>query len=143
MALTESISVKWDEEFQLVISRGKHKVVIDRPALGEDENDHDEVVGPIDLFITGLGACIMSVTASFLSRRDIPFQELRAVISWDYVENPYRIGNIKVELKLPENMEKKVCMALEKVTKACTVHNTLTHPPQIDVGVDACLLLKE
>jgi len=132
----EKISLRWDENYQMVITSGKHEVIINRPP---DESEDDDHVGPIDLFLTGLGACIMSVTASFLQRRGVPFHKLQAEISWDYLEDPYRIGNISINLNLPADLEHKICVALEKVTRSCTVHNTLTHPPEIDVAVKACL----
>ncbi len=135
MSHENKVNLSWDENFYLVIEHGIHKVVIDRPPGEEGLEEH---VGPIDLFVTGLGACIMHVAASFLHRRDIHIGDLGAEITWEYEENPYRIGHISVELKLPEDLDKKVCTALEKVVKACTAHNTLTHPPHVETSVEAC-----
>jgi len=134
------VNLHWNENFHLVIEHGIHKVVIDRPP---GEAGTEEHVGPIDLFVTGLGACIMHVAASFLQRRKIPVADLGAEITWEYEEDPYRIGRISVDLKLPEDLDKKICTALEKVVKACTVHNTLTHPPHVEVSVEACRLRSE
>ena len=131
MASEGNVVLKWDKDFQLTVTGGNHTVVINRPASEEEHG-----VGPIHLFMAGLGGCIMSVTGMFLDRRNIPIDNLKVEMNWEYAQDPFRIGKVKVKLILPVKIDKKISTALDKVAHSCTVHNTLTHPPEIKIEIE-------
>ncbi|OGL38482.1 MAG: hypothetical protein A2042_08725 [Candidatus Schekmanbacteria bacterium GWA2_38_11] len=53
-------------------------------------------------------------------------------VKWEKAKDPDRIGTIKVDIKLPEDVGKRKA-ALLKVAEHCLVHNTITHLPIIEI----------
>jgi len=49
--------------------------------------------------------------------------------------NPTRIGKISLELNVPLSLDEKHFQALLRTVSHCTIQNTLTHPPEIQVRI--------
>lgn len=88
----------------------------------------------MQMFATSLALCTLSVVASYAERLEVGIENLQARMKWDYVEDPYRIGSIDMELTWPEVPESRL-KAVERAAAQCTIHNTLHHPPEIETRV--------
>lgn len=88
--------------------------------------------GPFHMLGSALGLCTFSVLQSWATNKNLSFDDLRIDVSWSFVEQPHRVGSMKVELEwhsLPADLWPRAL----RVANLCGVHNTLTHPPEIHV----------
>jgi uncharacterized OsmC-like protein len=103
------------------------------PLTIEAEDPHRSY-SPFHMLASSLATCIYSVLHSWAENASIPTEDLAVEVGWDFVEDPYRVGTMEVELiwpSLPEPRRK----AAERASHLCTVHNTLAHPPTITTTV--------
>lgn len=100
--------------------------------------DADESVdAPYDamqMFATSLGVCTASILATYGARFDTDISDMVVRLQWDYVEDPYRIGDIDMDIEWPSLPDDRLDAA-ERVAEQCTIHNTLHHPPEVDTRV--------
>jgi len=54
-------------------------------------------------------------------------------LEWEMAESPSRVGKIKVEIKFAGEVDSKSANSILRFARHCTIHNTLTNPPKIDV----------
>lgn len=97
-----------------------------------------EVVGEpfaaMQMFATSTGLCVYSVLAAYGDHLGLGLERLRLRVRWDYVESPFRIGRIAFDVVWPELPPGRI-EAATRAAQQCTLHNTLTHPPEIQTRV--------
>lgn len=126
----ESITIDWRSGVQLAGAVRGHRLIIDQP---KEEGGDDQGITPVEMFIASLGACIGYFAVRFCQRHNLPTEGLGVAVSWDYAEQPHRIGTISTRVNLPEGFPAAMKDRLQKVVEGCTIHNSLTHLPQIEV----------
>lgn len=89
-----------------------------------------------ELLMASLGSCIGSVILYFADRHGIEYQGMEINLDWEQAERPHRIGQIKVEVKMPGPLSEEQQEVLERVAHQCLIHNTLTHPPEIALSLE-------
>ncbi len=87
---------------------------------------------PFHMLGSSLATCTFSVLQSWATHKDLGVVDLRVDVSWSFVEQPHRVGSIKVKLEWPSLAPDMWPRAI-RVANLCGVHNTLTHPPEITV----------
>jgi uncharacterized OsmC-like protein len=87
--------------------------------------------------MASLGSCIGSVLVTFSDRHEMDLEGMSIALDWHTADNPYRIGEIDVKISLPRPLSAEHRRMLEHVAGACLIHNTLTHPPDIEVDLTA------
>ena len=87
---------------------------------------------PFHMLGSSLATCTFSVLQSWATHKDLGVDDLRVDVSWSFVEQPHRVGSIKVKLEWPSLAPDMWPRAI-RVANLCGVHNTLTHPPEITV----------
>jgi uncharacterized OsmC-like protein len=112
---------------------GNHNVVIDVPyAMGGG----DRGPTPPQLFIASLGSCVGAFVANYCEPKGINTSDMTIDISFDKVENPTRLVNLKVAVNLPygecQNREK----ALLRVAEHCPVHETINMLDEIEIKIN-------
>jgi putative redox protein len=123
------ILVKHTKGAQFVAENAKgHKIIVD---LAKENDGFEEGQVPTEVLASVLGACIGSTVRVFCLRHDIPFDGLTIRVDYEKVENPSRLAKIDVELEFPDEFPEKYRRALVRAAAQCTIHNTLTHPPEI------------
>ncbi|KKR31818.1 MAG: hypothetical protein UT63_C0059G0001 [Candidatus Gottesmanbacteria bacterium GW2011_GWC2_39_8] len=122
-----TISYKEGEKF-IASCRG-HEITIDQPL---DNGGKDEGPTPPELFIASLGSCIGVYVLAYCKNAKINTEGMAINVKWEKAKDPDRIGTIKVDIKLPEDVGKRKA-ALLKVAEHCLVHNTITHLPIIEI----------
>ena len=132
MSERKEMIIEWKKKFQLEASRRGLTVIADQPK--EDGGD-DTGFSPVELLVTSLGTCIGYYALVFLERRKIDPNGLKIKMSWEYGENPLRVAKISVEISLDAKLDDHQRSGLLKITRGCTVHNTLTHAPEISVAM--------
>jgi|SRR5581483_5996381 len=126
----ESMKISWSRGVRLEAAVRGHRLVVDQP---KEEGGEDNGITPVEMFAASLGACIGYYAVRFCQRHQLPEAGLSVNLSWDYAEQPHRIGTIDVQVALPKGFPEPLKDRIQKVIEGCTVHNSLTHPPRIAV----------
>lgn len=88
----------------------------------------------MQMFGTSLALCSLSVLAAYAEQLGVGIEKLSCRIRWDYVEDPFRIGEIDMEITWPELPPSRL-EAARRAAEKCTIHNTLHHPPEVRTRV--------
>jgi len=93
-----------------------------------DNNGKGERFSPTDLIATALGSCILT-TMAIKMEAEIDLIGTRLEVTKLMVANPRRIGEIKVDIYFPENLQAddRQKTMLENLAHACPVSKSL-HP---------------
>lgn len=126
----EAMTVRWVEGVRMAVETRGHRLMIDQP---EAEGGTDRGITPIEMFIGSLGSCIGYFAVRFCRRHQIATDGLNVRLSWDYAEQPHRVGRIAIRLQIQQTMTPSMTDRLRKVVEGCTVHHSLTHPPDIQI----------
>lgn len=110
-----------------------HALMVDQPAgAGGD----DTACTPTELFVASLASCVAFYAGRFLTRHGAGRTGLRVVAEYTMAaDRPARVAAIRLGLSVPEGLPAAGRPALLAVARHCTVHNTLTRPPDIQVDL--------
>jgi uncharacterized OsmC-like protein len=120
-AITLKITLLSDESIRLEGSGGPLTIEADDPQRS---------YSPFHMLASSLATCVYSVLHSWGENADIPSDDLAIEVSWTFAEDPYRVGSLMMELDWPSLPEKRR-KAAERAAHLCTIHSTLSHPPEI------------
>ena len=119
-----------DGEAYEIAVRG-HRIVVDQPAEAGGE---DTAPSPTELFVASLASCVAFYAGRYLSRHGHNRTGLTVSASYELAtDRPARVSAIKISLKVPTDLPEEGWPALAAVVSHCTVHNTLRHPPDVDI----------
>lgn len=107
-----------------------HRLVVDQPfeAGGEDAGPT-----PTELFVASLASCAAHYAGRFLRRHGLFDGELSVEAEFAMsVDAPSRVTSVELRLVLPDVPEAIRAGAL-RAAEHCTVHNSITWAPRIDV----------
>jgi uncharacterized OsmC-like protein len=91
---------------------------------------------PFHMLASGLATCTLSVLHAWASNAGLAADRLAIEVSWSFVEEPHRVGAMKVTVEWPELPENRRAAAA-RVADLCTVKVTLKHPPELSTEVVA------
>jgi uncharacterized OsmC-like protein len=134
--LMESMTVSWVKGAQLAVDVRRHRIVVDQPV---DEGGEDQGVTPVELLVAALGSCIGYFAARFCQRHQLPTEGLRVTMTWDYAEQPHRVGSMTAHVHLPLELEPAMRARMQKVLEGCTVHHSILITPKINVQITHAL----
>jgi uncharacterized OsmC-like protein len=83
-----------------------------------------------------LAYCTFSVLHSWASNSELDVSDVQVRVSWEFAENPHRVGRMTIDLTwpgLPENRR----AAAERAAQLCAVHATLSNSVPITTGLKA------
>jgi ribosomal protein S12 methylthiotransferase accessory factor len=86
---------------------------------------------PPVLFLGGLGACAGLYAVRYLQARGLPFAGLRVRTESTYVDNPRRLGDVRIKVLLPAPVEDRHIGPLQRSIELCTLKNSLACPPNV------------
>lgn len=109
-----------------------HRVVADRP-LEDGGTDMAFTAG--EFLLAALGFCTMGTILAYGSRTGLSMEGLKIQVAGEKARNPDRYGRIKVVVTLDEQVGAETRQRLHRIAQACTIHNTLVHPVEIDVEI--------
>lgn len=119
---------------QFEIKARQHVVVSDQPP---ENNGFDEGMTPPELFLASLGSCAAYYAAEFLKQKDPATEGTRVRVTAEKVPNPVRLDNIRIEVELPMACEERERAGVDRAVHRCLIHNTLEHPPKVEIAVHA------
>lgn len=111
-----------------------HVLHVDQPA---DAGGGDTAPTPTELFVAGLASCVAFYARRYLRRHELPTDGLAVEASYRLAARPARVERIEVALTVPDGVPAERRDALLAVASHCTVHNSLTDPPDVVVALRA------
>ena len=90
----------------------------------------------MQMFATSLGLCTYSVLYGYAENIDADPDDMSIRIRWDYVDNPFRIGHIDMDIRWPGLPESRL-KAAQRAASHCTLHHTLEHPPKVVTNLES------
>ena len=125
------ITVTYAGGDRLRIEARGHEVFTDQPV---GDGGEDTAPTPTELFVASLAACVAFYAERFLRRNGLPLDGLRVTCDYRWAENPHGVGAIDLGVSAPGLIAAKR-EAFTRVIEHCTVHNTLEHPPTVQITV--------
>ncbi|HUK42914.1 MAG TPA: OsmC family protein [Candidatus Bathyarchaeia archaeon] len=123
---------------QFAVKARQHTVVCDQPT---EDNGFDEGMTPPELLLASLGSCATYYAVDYLKRNRLEQEGVTARVTAEKVKGPFRLDNFRIEVKVPAEMEETHVKGLEDAVHRCLIHNTLLHPPKIEVAVEVGALV--
>ena len=128
--MTITVSVVENVMFR-VKCRG-HEIVADQT---RDEAGTDAGMTPLELLGASLAACVTYYVVVFCRRREIPTSGLEVGLDWNMADDPYRVKEFDIKIHLPVALSDVDRAVLFRMAQSCTVHNTLSHSPTINISL--------
>ena len=129
-AQVQTMRVEWAADDQFAIQVREHTLTVDQPvALGGG----DAGPTPTELFVAGLVSCIAFYARRYLRRHDLDLTGLEVTADYRMGVKPSRVAAVDVEIRLEPPLPPERHAALLAQAGHCTVHNTITHPPDIAI----------
>lgn len=111
---------------------GNHTVRIDVPA---SMGGKDRGPTPPELFIASLGSCVGAFVADYCGRAGVDTSDMTVDVTFDKVENPTRLVNLKVKVNLPNGDCGERQKAILRVAEHCPVHETITTLEHVEISI--------
>lgn len=111
---------------------GRHTLTVDQPDTG------DAGPTPTDLFVASLASCVAHYAGRFFGRHGVDPDGFGVDATFALADDrPTRVGRIDLRLMLPRGFPDALRERLAAVVDHCTVHNSITTPPDVRVELEA------
>jgi putative redox protein len=127
-----SLHVRAEEGDRFAVSVGNHLVHVDQRV---DDGGEDSAPTPVELFAASLATCVAHYARRYLRRHDLPTDGLSVDAQWHLAKNPSRVGEFSLTLTLPDGVPAERRDAVLAMASHCTVHNSLTQPPEVTISL--------
>jgi uncharacterized OsmC-like protein len=96
--------------------------------------DQNTQYSPFHMLASALATCIYSLLGAWAENAKLDSSDLAIEVEWTFAEEPHRVAKIEVEVEWPSLPDARRAAA-ERAASLCTVHATLSHPPEISVNL--------
>ena len=125
-------SVEYLGAKQFEIQSRQHHIISDQPV---ENGGDDEGMTPPELLLASLGSCAAYYAVDYLSRNQLQMSGTRVKVTAEKVKAPFRLDHFKVEVDVPGDLNGEQLKGVEDAVHRCLIHNTLLHPPEIQVEI--------
>jgi putative redox protein len=122
---------------QFEIKARQHQIVSDQPT---ENGGFDEGMTPPELLLASLGSCAGFYVAQYLKRNKLATEGTIVRVTADKAKDPARMDNFRIEVEVPAELTDKDRQGIQDSIDHCLIHNTLLHPPKIQLDVHALQL---
>lgn len=126
-----SLTVTYRGGTRYEIRSGPHSVMTDQPA---EDGGTDAGPTPVELFAGSLASCVAYYVGQYCRRHAVPHEGFSVTVDYDMAETPHRVGAFRLHLLFPEPVNPSERERLLRVAEGCTVHRTLSHPPEVQIA---------
>jgi uncharacterized OsmC-like protein len=110
-----------------------HRVMVDQPV---DAGGEDNAPTPTELFVASLATCVAFYAGRYLTRHGFNRDGLGVSVRFDMADDrPARVAVVRLTVRVPADLPAERRPALQAVVSHCTVHNSLTTPPDVTIDV--------
>ncbi len=124
---------------QFEIQARGQRIFSDQPA---ENGGFDEGMTPPELFLASLGACAGFYAAAYLKKKGLATEGTRVKVTAEKLSGPARLDNFKIVVQVPAVCGEEQMRGVEDAVHHCLIHNTLLHPPQIQLRVECPVAAK-
>ena len=110
-----------------------HRVVCDQPP---ENQGGDAGMTPPEFLLVSLGTCAGFYAAQYLRTRKLPTEGLQVRVTAEKALGPARLDRFRIQVTCPP-LEAQHEAGVLRAVKACLIHNTLAHPPAVDIAIEA------
>jgi len=122
--------VQWQAEDRFDIQVRSHTITVDQPA---DAGGDDLGPTPTELFVASLASCVGFYVRRYLRRHHIDPAGLEVTTRFQMGAKPTRVAVVDMEISLTAELQPDRHAGLLAQAKHCTVHNSITHTPDIAI----------
>jgi uncharacterized OsmC-like protein len=126
----ESMRVRWRGGDRFAIEVRDHVITVDQPV---EVGGADVGPTPTELFLASLGSCVAFYARRYLRRHHIDAEGLEVRTTYRMGARPNRVEAVDMEIQLPAQLSDNRRAGLLAQAGHCTVHNTITHTPDIAI----------
>jgi putative redox protein len=126
------VSVEHLGAVQFEIKARKNSIVSDQP---EENGGFDEGMTPPELMLASLGSCAAFYAVDYLKRQKLPVEGAKVRVTAEKAKNPARLDQFKIEVDVPAGLSEEHVRGLDEAVRRCLIHNTLTHPPTMEIAI--------
>lgn len=110
-----------------------HRVLVDQPV---DAGGEDSAPTPTELFVASLATCVAFYAGRYLTRHELSRDGLAVSVGFDMAaDKPARVAVVRLTVRVPADLPPERRPALQAVVSHCTVHNSLTTPPDVTIDL--------
>lgn len=129
----ESMRVDYAEGDRFGIAIRDHVLTVDQPtSVGGD----DLGPTPTELFVASLASCVGFYARRYLRRHHLDATGLTVQTRYRLAAKPARVSDVDLRIEVPTSLPEARQAGLLAVARHCTVHNSITMPPEISVELD-------
>ena len=103
--------------------------------MHKEDGGEDCGMSPAELLVGSLGACIGMMVKAYCDMHGLPSEGISVDAVPTLATGPTRIGNVAIDVTLPSGFPEDKKESVLRFAKHCPVHNTLLHPPEIDMDI--------
>ena len=118
---------------QFEIKARQHSIACDQPP---ENGGHDEGMTPPELLLASLGSCAAFYASQYLRKHKLATEGTRVRVTAAKLKDPARMDNFRIEIETPVTLDSRHHEGVEAAVHHCLIHNTLLHPPQIEIAIN-------
>lgn len=126
----QTMRVRWQADDRFEIQVRDHSITVDQPV---EVGGADVGPTPTELFVAGLASCVAFYARRYLRRHHIDPAGLEVTTTYRMGTKPARVAAVDMEIHLPAQLPPERRAGLLAQAGHCTVHNTITHTPDIAI----------
>ena len=109
-----------------------HEIISDQPI---EEDGQDTGMTPVEMFISSIGCCMGVYAKMFCDRHKISMEGMSIDLTWNMAKKPSRVGELQAKILFKKNIAAELQQGIIRMVKHCTVHNTISNPPKMDIDI--------
>ncbi len=127
------IVARHDTDRRFMATVGEHTIF-----AGEAEDNLERnSMWPGSLFISALGMCIIGDIVPFCQRHDISTKDLSVELDVTTVQDPGRVDNVGVTIRLPQEVAQAEQRAIVRAAEQCYIRQSIINHMGITISVSA------
>ena len=127
------IVARHDTGRRFMATAGEHTVFAGKA----EDNPERNGMWPGSLFIAALGMCIIGDIVPFCQRHDIPTEDLTVELDVTTVQDPGRVDNVAITIRLPQEVAQAQQRAIVRAAKQCYIRQSIINDMEINISVSA------
>lgn len=128
------VDIRHQGQLQFEASARDHRILSDQP---QDSGGGDQGMTPPEWFLASLGSCMGFYAVKYLQARHIDASSLRLSVTAEKVTAPpARLDNIHIRIHVGVMLQAKHEKGLKKAIESCLIHQTLQHPPAMNIDLN-------
>lgn len=126
----ELMNVKQAEGKKFTVTIRGHRVDTD---MHREDGGADRGMSPVEMLVASLAACVGMTVHTYCVTYGLPSEGISVDAVPTMADSPKRIGNVAMDVTLPEGFPEDKRDAVLRFVKNCPVHNTLKQVPELDI----------